>query len=299
MTNAMMLIVHGGAGFGDWHDHTAIVEGCREAVRVGRVVLSNNPHSALDAVETAVRALEDNPIFNAGYGSVLNRNGEVEMDALIMNGAGHRIGAVAGISRVRNPISLARLVMERTRHHLLIGAGAEAFAAEHEMNLVTSETMIAPHRRNEAREGGHDTVGAVALDQMGNLAVAVSTGGLRGKIPGRVGDSPIPGAGGYAENGLGAACATGVGEGIIRSLLSFRAVEMLRAVSTPQAAAEQAIALFGERYEGDGGLIMLDAQGRIGIAHNSPFMPVAWMGEGDLIHAQMSQGEGHNLTQGV
>lgn len=284
------LLVHGGAGFVREDDHAAILAVCCQAVAAGRAVLGRG---AVDAVEAAVRVMEANPLFNAGYGSVLTRSGAIEMDAMIIDGGGPRIGAVAGISRVPHPVALARCVMERTPHHLLIGAGAERFAAEQGIELVEPETLIAPRRRLELdellkKEADGDTVGAVALDSAGGLAVAVSTGGVRGKLPGRVGDSPLHGAGGYAENGVGAACATGVGEGIIRSLLTFRAVEGLRTAISAQQAAEQAVRLFGERFQGDGGLILIDAQGSIGIAHNTPYLPAAWI-VGDEIVSQIAQ----------
>jgi beta-aspartyl-peptidase (threonine type) len=284
---AVGLLVHGGAGFVRKDDHEALLVVCREAVAAGRALLQ---HSAVDAVEAAVRVLEANPLFNAGYGSVLNRDGNIEMDAMILDGTKPRIGAVAGVSRVEHPVSLARLVMERTPHHLMIGDGAEQLARDQGMPLVAPEKMIAPNRLAEMqRDPGSDTVGAVALDSEGNLAVAVSTGGIRGKLPGRVGDSPLLGAGGYADNGLGAACATGVGEGIIRALLTYRAVDALRTASNAQQAAEQAIQLFGERFEGEGGLIMIDAQGNVGIAHNTPFLPTAWLESGQDILTQIAQ----------
>jgi beta-aspartyl-peptidase (threonine type) len=246
--------------------------------------------SALDAVEIATRSLEDHPLLNAGYGSAPNRDGVIELDAMIMDGRTHKIGAVAAVQRILNPVSLSRYVMERTPHHLLVGQGAEQFAAEQGFPLVERVSLWA-NKDNypviTAKPKAGDTVGAVALDSMGNVAVAVSTGGLHGKLPGRVGDSPIAGAGGYADNQLGAACATGVGEGIIRSLLTFRAVDSLATVANAQEAAERALAIFQERFEGSGGLIMLDRNGGIGIAHNTRFMPTAYI-LGNHIGAQVT-----------
>jgi len=281
---SIQLIVHGGAGLVAGDHHAAVIAGCRAAVAAGLARLREGD-SALNAVEIATRVLEDDPLFNAGYGSVLNRDGQVEMDALIMDGRTFQIGAVAAISRVKNPISLARRVMEATPHHLLVAAGAERFAAAQGIPLVPPETMIAPQR---AKQSSGDTVGAVALDAAGNVAVAVSTGGVRGKLAGRVGDSPLPGAGAWADNALGAACATGLGEGIIRALLTFRAVTLLEQ-HVPQAAAEAALAIFGQKFKGEGGLILLNREGQVGIAHNTPFMPVAWL-RGDEIVAQVRQG---------
>ena len=280
---SIQLIVHGGAGLVAGDHHAAVIAGCRAAVAAGLASLREGD-SALNAVEIATRVLEDDPLFNAGYGSVLNRDGQVEMDALIMDGRTFQIGAVAAISRVKNPISLARRVMEATPHHLLVAAGAERFAAAQGIPLVPPETMIAPQR---AKQTDGDTVGAVALDAAGNVAVAVSTGGVRGKLAGRVGDSPLPGAGAWADNALGAACATGLGEGIIRALLTFRAVTLLEQ-HVPQAAAEAALAIFGQKFKGEGGLILLNREGQVGIAHNTPFMPVAWL-QGDEIVAQVRQ----------
>jgi beta-aspartyl-peptidase (threonine type) len=277
------LIVHGGAGFLKNWDHEVVMAGCRTAVEAGWARLKQGA-SALDAVESAVCALEANPVFNAGYGAVLNRDGVVELDAMLMAGKHHLIGAVAAIHRIEHPVSLARYVMERTPHHLLVGLGAEQFAAEQGFPLVEPESMIAPYRLSQSG----DTVGAVALDDAGNLAVAVSTGGIRGKLPGRVGDSPVAGAGGYADNELGAACATGVGEGIMRSLLTFRAVEMLAHVEGAQGAADAVMPIF-QRFDGKGGLILIDHKGRIGIAHNTPYMPTAWItGDQAQIVAQVA-----------
>ncbi|MCC6972517.1 MAG: isoaspartyl peptidase/L-asparaginase [Anaerolineae bacterium] len=278
----LSLIVHGGAGTHRPADHLSVMETCRDAVAAGRAYLQQGG-SALDAVEAAVRILEDSPLFNAGYGSVINADGMCEMDAMIMEGERGMIGAVGGVKRLRNPITAARLVMERTPHHFLIAEGAERFAEREGLIVVSPESMIAPHRLSESG----DTVGAVALDGAGHVAVAVSTGGLHHKMPGRIGDSPIPGAGGYAEDFLGAACATGVGETIMRSMLTFRAVQMMSAQISAQAVADAVMPIYA-RFEGDGGLIVVDKQGRVGFAHNTPLMPVAWI-DGDEIKAQMSR----------
>jgi len=287
------LVVHGGAGLLRSDDHEAVMLGCKAAVEAGRAFLATGG-SAVDAVEAAVRTLEANPIFNAGYGSVLTSEGKAEMDALIMDGSTFKIGAVAAVTRVQHPVTLARAVMERTPHHLLVGAGAEQFAAAESFPLVEPAAMITPERQREFESrlglGGHDTVGAVALDLSGHVAVAVSTGGLRGKMPGRVGDSPIVGAGAYADDMLGAACATGVGEGIMRALLTFRAVDALSGGGSAQVAAEYALDIFGQRFGGDGGLILIDRDGGIGIAHNSPYMSAAWL-DGDQVRAAVVHGQ--------
>ncbi len=287
------LIVHGGAGDIEEHEHEQRLEAVRAAVEAAWGPLQQGA-TALDVVELAVREMEAHPLLNAGYGGSLNRDGVVELDALIMDGQ-HRIGAVAAVRRVKYPVSLARYVMERTQHHLLAGAGADQFAAEQNFPMVDPASLITERqlKKNKAGRKDKDTVGAVALDSAGHVAVAVSTGGIDGKLPGRVGDSPIPGAGGYADNELGAACATGVGEGIIRSLLTFRAVEALRNDQNPQAAANQALAIFTDRFGGNGGFIMIDLRGGIGIAHNTRYMPIAYIDgdHGDQIVARLSSHE--------
>ena len=279
------IVVHGGAGDIEPHEHAARLQALRMAINAALPALKQGS-SALDAVETAVRSMESHPLLNAGYGSVTNRDGEIELDALVMEGGSAQIGAVGAVKGIEHPVSLARLVMERTKHHLLVGAGAEKFAAEQGVPLIDPTSLIVgKDEKLKAAQGG-DTVGAVALDHSGNMAVAVSTGGIRGKLPGRVGDSPIAGAGGYADNSLGAACATGTGEGIIRALLTFRAVEAM-AIHDAQAAALHALEIFTVRFKGDGGLIAIDRAGRVGIAHNTAFMPTAYS-IGDAVFAQVT-----------
>lgn len=282
------IVVHGGAGRFKEDEYADAVAACRAAVESAQKLLPQGA-SALDLVEAAVRSLESAPVLNAGHGATLNRDGVIELDALIMDGCvhQHQIGAVASVHRIEHPVTLARYVMERTPHHFLVGAGAEQFAQEQGIPFIDPASLLTERQLLGAHDTD-DTVGAVALDAAGNVAVAVSTGGIRGKLPGRVGDTAIAGAGGYADNDLGAACATGVGEGIMRSLLTFRAVEMLYTVDNAQAAAEQVLELFTQRFDGDGGLIMIDKRGTVGIAHNTRHMPVAWL-EGDRIRVQMSR----------
>jgi beta-aspartyl-peptidase (threonine type) len=283
------LVVHGGAGDVKPHERAARLEAVRAAAQAAWTPLRQGC-SALDAVELAVRSMESHPLLNAGYGGALNRDGVVELDAMIMDGRTYHIGAVAAVHRIEHPVALARHIMEHTPHHLLVGEGAERFAAEQGFPLVDPAGLIAPRRRKSsttAQNDSGDTVGAVAVDSQGNVAVAVSTGGIDGKLPGRVGDSPIAGAGGYADNDLGAASATGVGEGIMRSLLTFRAVQALQDADDAQAAAQQVLDIFTRRFDGVGGLILIDRHGRIGIAHSTPFMPVAYAA-GDRILAQMA-----------
>jgi L-asparaginase / beta-aspartyl-peptidase len=282
------IVVHGGAGA--WVlDSDRLREGlaaCREAARVGHAVLLAGG-TALDAVETAVHILEDCPALDAGRGSYLNANGEVEMDALIMDGRSLDLGAVAAIQRVRHPISLAREVMEQTPHAFLVGAGADAFAdrigfPRCAVEDLLAETAVTP---NPPTGPLGDTVGAVALDAQGNLAAATSTGGTRQKLPGRVGDSPLVGSGGYADNRTAGVSATGHGESLMKILISKQVCDYVATGLSAQAACEAAIRLLEERTGGEGGLIALDAAGRVGAAFNTAAMPHAYvvgeeMGEG-------------------
>lgn len=299
---AIGLIVHGGAGRFLDDEYPLALEAVKQAVAAGHDVLRKGG-SALDGVEAATRALEAAPILNAGRGATINTKGEVELDAMIQDGDTQKFGAVAGVKRIEHPVSLARLVMEHTRHHFLITDGAEEFALEQGMTLIPNRLLLTERQikgrhaemedayhqelgdtiKPSARSEQNDTVGAVALDAQGRIAASVSTGGIRNKLPGRVGDSPIAGAGGYADSALGGASSTGVGEGIMRSLLTFRAVNLLAGLAV-QDAATAAIKQFAERWEGDGGIIMLDRHGHVGLAHNTDHMPAAWL-VGDEIHA--------------
>jgi len=232
--------------------------------------------SSLDAVTTAVRLLEDDPLFNAGCGAALNRDGAAELDAAIMDGRQQRAGAVACVRNVRNPIDLARRVMEKTRHVLLVGAGAEEFAREEGFVPVPNEYFRTEERRQQleyVRQGQRvselvaspqGTVGAVALDGAGNLAAATSTGGMTNKRSGRVGDSPIIGAGTYAKNGVCAVSATGHGECFMRAVAAYHicsAVEY-RGLTLEDAAREMLHAILPS-LGGQGGVIAVDASGRV------------------------------------
>ncbi len=296
-----ILIVHGGAGTIPEDRHEAALEGCRRAAQVGWSVLAAGG-SALDAVEAAVRVLEDDPTFNAGRGSVMTLVGTVEMDALIMDGATLRAGAVAAVRRVRNPITLARAVMERTPHVLLVGAGAEALAELLGLPLADDAELVAPRDRArwealwrdgppnlrevlaQALAGPMDTVGAVAMDASGHVAAAVSTGGMSSKWPGRVGDSALIGCGAYADDRAGAVVATGWGETLMRVVISKTACDFMALGLAAPTAVEAAIRLLEERVDGRGGLIGVDRAGRVGIAHNTPHMAWAWT-DGEAIRA--------------
>lgn len=275
----MSILVHGGAG--DLHDDddpALAMEGCRAAARAGQAVLAAGG-SALDAVVAAVVALEDNPAFNAGTGAALNLRGEVETDASLMSGDG-AAGAVGCLKDVRNPIRVARLVMERTPHVLLVGHGAQEFAVAQGVALLAPGALVTPRARAkwEQKRQGHGTVGAVARDAQGHVAAATSTGGTAMKLPGRLGDTPLIGCGTYADDALGACSCTGLGEAIIKATLARHACDLLGGGEAPGLAAERAVVELA-RFGGDGGLILVDPRGRVGFAFNSARMARAWVGD--------------------
>lgn len=282
---APALILHGGAGIQDPSLHGAREQGLRRAFEVAWTILSHNG-SALDAVVRAVVELEDDPAFNAGVGACLNEEGNVELDASLMEGATFRVGAVGAVRTVRNPILLAKAVMESQRQVFLVGEGAERFARDQGFSVAQQEELITARQRQcwlaTQDKEEHGTVGAVALDKTGHLAAATSTGGLSNKQPGRVGDSAVIGAGTYADDGLGAGSATGIGEAIIRATLTKTAVDLLAGGRDPMHAARAAIALLHTRAQGEGGLILLDTFGRIGYAFNTPAMSIAFF-SGDTL----------------
>jgi beta-aspartyl-peptidase (threonine type) len=299
---SMAIVVHGGAGT-IAPDRAEITQaGCKEAALVGWTVLQAGG-SSLDAVEVAVRALEDNPNYNAGTGACLTSDGRIELDAGIMVGEGLHVGAVANVELIKNPISLARKVMD-TPHVLLVGRGARAFALEHGFALCNLEDLVTErqhlrwqerqsgdaaaeeepryHRREvnitPGREDKHGTVGAVAIDSSGILAAATSTGGIPNKYPGRVGDSPLVGCGFYADDHAAVSC-TGDGEDFIRLLIAKRAADFVASGVTARDAAEAAIAVLGAKSEGAGGLIVVDRLGNVGFAWNSENMAHAFITE--------------------
>ncbi len=288
MTN-VGLIVHGGA----WNipeEHEADhLGGVRQAVAQVFPRLRSGL-SALDAVEAAVQILEDDPTFDAGRGSCLNSAGDIELDAIIMDGATLNLGAVAAIQNVLHPVTVARLVMERTEHCLLVGAGALGFARQMGIPLLETHELLTSRElaffeavkadpsfstRQPYGLSPMGTVGAVAMDGRGNLAAATSTGGTARKLPGRVGDSPLVGAGAYADNQLGAASATGWGEAIMKVLLSRTACDLLREHSA-MSAAQLAVDSLGQRVQGLGGIILIHRSGEYGFAHNTPKMAFAY-----------------------
>jgi beta-aspartyl-peptidase (threonine type) len=258
------LIVHGGARTIAGDRQEANRAGCMAAVRVGASVLRGGG-SALDAAEEAVRQLEDDPTFNAGSGSVPTSAGDAEMDAAIMDGTTLDIGAVAALKSVRNPVSVARLLLGESPV-LLVGAGAQDFARSR--GIVSFDVPTA--------DGGapqHDTVGCVALDSAGKIAVATSTGGLPDQMPGRVGDAPIPGCGFYADDHIGGVAISGDGESILRVLLASHVIDLLK--TEPASAAVRKALRSLSRVGGEAGIIVLDRAGRFGVAHNSQHFAVA------------------------
>ena len=290
---APVLAVHGGA----WNIPDDLVEphrrGVTNALATGYALLEKGA-SAVDAVEAAVAVMEDDEAFDAGRGSFLTSDGRVQLDALVMDGATLRAGGVACVERLRNPIHAARLIMDRSPHVYFVGAGAEAFAAEHGMRLIDNSELVIDRERRHLAEAqqklretatspqlspmhagaSHDTVGAVALDGRGNVAAATSTGGTLNKAPGRVGDSSLIGCGCYADNLSAAVSLTGWGEPIMKLVLGKWAVDRVQQGTPPAQAAEEAIAYLFHRLGGYGGIILLGPMGRFGVAHNTPRM--AW-----------------------
>lgn len=275
------LVVHGGAGAEPAEGRAELRAGIEAAVRAGWRVLVGGG-AALDAVEAAVRTLEDHPRFNAGRGAVLTSAGTVELDASIMEGDRLRCGAVAAVTGIPNPVTLARRVLEDGRHVLLVAEGARAFARtagvpECDPGWLVTERQQRRHLERAGPGAAAGTVGAVALDRRGTVAAATSTGGTAGKLPGRVGDSALIGCGTYADSTLGGVSCTGSGEAIIRVVLARRALDLLREVDDPALAARVAVTLLVEEGRGEGGLILLDWRGRVGWATSTPLMPVGWI----------------------
>jgi beta-aspartyl-peptidase (threonine type) len=307
------LIVHGGAW--DIPDEAvdACKAGCQRALAAGWSVL-NKGGTALDAVVAAVMVLEDDPVFDAGFGSHLTLDGCVECDAIVMDGATLRAGSVATLRHVRNPIRLARQVLENCPHMMLVGEGAERFAVQQGLALCAPEDLISEAERDAwlkcrnsehaaAHHRGHEqgTVGAVALDRDGRLFAATSTGGTCCKLPGRVGDSPLIGCGCYADAEAGGVSCTGYGEAIMKVVMAKAAADLLRhsvgPVSNPSPsalpnrsardlaslAAREAVSILAKRTHATGGLILLDRKGNPGFAFNTPRMAYGYVADGDFI----------------
>lgn len=275
------LICHGGAGDIAATRHQACREGVREAGREGHRQLLAGA-SALSVVETVVRSLEDNPQFNAGYGSALNEAGEVVTDAAIMSGHDRRAGAVGAVSGIANPVSLARRVLDDGRHVLLVADGAEAFARREGFAFCDPRELVVAHERQRWEET-HGTVGCLALDAHGHLAMATSTGGVVGKYAGRLGDTPQIGSGGWADEEI-AVCCTGDGEGMIRTALAHYTAARSADFDDPDELARAAIFHLGETVGGEGGLLLLTREGHIALAQSTAYMPVYGVGSNGEIH---------------
>lgn len=273
-----VLVVHGGSGTVAPDNRDAAVAGAREAARVGQAILLAGG-TCEDAAVAAVRVLEDDPAFNAGRGACMNRDGRFEHDAAIMRSRDLRSGAVAGVREVRDPILLARLVLEHTRHCLVVGEGAEALGRAHGVGhfgrdeVWTAKAEAAHAAVRDGRSGADnraDTVGAVALDLEGHLCAAGSTGGILYKLPGRVGDTPLVGSGFYAHPELGACCTTGVGEAILTHVLALTALQQAR---DPRADLRRLCAEIATRWNGAAiGLILVRPDGTTEVVHASEHM---------------------------
>ncbi|MBR0664468.1 asparaginase [Roseomonas hellenica] len=263
-TEGWTIALHGGAKRIARDKEQANRMGCLQALKAGLHVLRYGG-SAVSAVEVAIRRLEDDGTFNAGRGSSRNADGDVEMDAALMEGGRLDLGGVAAIRDVRHPITVARMML-RERPTLLVADGARRFALAHGVELADFNAGA------ELNAGGCDTVGCVALDARGDVAAGTSTGGIEGCLPGRVGDSPLPGCGLYADNERGAVCFSGDGEGIARALLAAHAMELL--VESPQRAMDDAMARV-QRLGYEAGGVAIDRAGRIGWAHNTAHFAVA------------------------
>ena len=293
-----VLVIHGGA----WAMPDDMVEahicGVNNALAAGWRVLERGG-SAVDAVEEAVVIMEDDETFDAGRGSFLNRDGRVQLDALIMDGSTLRAGGVGCVEHLRNPVRAARKILSESPHVYFVAEGAEKFAAEHGVPLCKNEDLVIPREVERLRQHqaelaarpsqsdgnhlfapephdtiSHDTVGAVALDRDGNIAAATSTGGTLNKAPGRLGDSSLIGCGCYADNQSAAASTTGWGEPIMKLVLAKWTADRVAAGNLPEWSAKEAMSYLKQRVDGHGGIIVLSREGHIGIAHNTPRM--AW-----------------------
>ncbi|HEX7830034.1 MAG TPA: isoaspartyl peptidase/L-asparaginase [Thermoanaerobaculia bacterium] len=297
----VMLVVHGGAGTITRKSMTPEMEkqyreGLEQALRTGHGVLAKGGTS-VDAVEATIRVLEDNPLFNAGKGAVFTHEGKNELDAAIMDGRNKKAGSVAGVTIIRNPISAARAVMDKSPHVMMVGKGAELFATKMGLEIVDPSYFWTERRwkslqdalQKEAKPQADlvvpgdpkkfGTVGCVALDQSGNLAAGTSTGGMTDKQYGRVGDAPIIGAGTYAENESCAVSATGHGEFFIRWTVAHDIAALVKYKGmTVQQAGDEVIHKKLEPVKGEGGVIILDAKGNFAMPFNSEGMYRGWIG---------------------
>jgi len=286
------IIVHGGAWSIPEYMAKDSIKGADYAARIGWDILLNGG-SALDAVEKTVNCMEENPIFDAGIGAALNEKGNIELDAIIIDGTTLNTGAVAGVKNIIHTVSLARIIMEKTEHVFVIGEGANLIGRDNGFEEISEKELISEYALNEWKQFKFkgavntfynvDTVGAVALDSTGNIATATSTGGITGKKIGRVGDSPIIGAGAFADSKIGGVSATGHGESILKVMLARNAIEKLKQGLSPQEAAEISLQEMKSRVNGNGGLIILDNQGNVGFHFTTEKMVWAYIKDDKLI----------------
>ena len=286
------FIIHGGAG----NIHSELLteelnlrykEKVTEVIKKGYEILSNGG-SSIDAVEAAINIMENCSLFDAGKGSVINDDGEVSMDSSIMDGTLHKAGAVAGVKTVKYPISLARKVMDNTQHVMLIGSGAEEFAKSQEIEIVGKEYFTEEPKYwlvLDAEDAHKGTVGAVGLDCKGNISAGTSTGGTRKKKPGRVGDSPIIGAGTYADSKVCGVSCTGVGEYFMRAVAAYSVAAMKEYQNiTIHEAIKKTLTERIHSIGGEGGIIAIDNKGNIGFDHNTPGMIVGYIKDDGIPH---------------
>jgi beta-aspartyl-peptidase (threonine type) len=279
-----IVAVHGGATTFEKQHHDAILDAVRRAAEQGMCVLENGG-SSLDAVETAIWVLEETNLFTAGLGASKNRDGEIELDAMVMEGNRLQSGAVMAVRAIAHPISLARYILERTSNSQIVGLGAnklyEQMLAEGYRKETTKKRTDVPPIAQEC-----DTVGTVVVDEKGNIAAGSSTSGWPGKLPGRVGDSPIIGAGVYANDIAGVSC-TGKGEQILRITMGRMAVFHVEQGLTVEQAAETVMSELRQKTTGEAGLILADNLGNVAIRFDTPHMPVAVL-SGDMNTAYCS-----------
>ncbi|MEM3395870.1 MAG: isoaspartyl peptidase/L-asparaginase [Thermoplasmata archaeon] len=280
------MIVHGGA----WDIPDELVEphikGVKKALEIGLDLLKNGGTSE-EAVEAAIAWLEDDPVFDAGKGSFLNKTGEVELDAIMYDGNRMCFGSCMGVKTVKNPIKLARILMRENEVSILAGNGADEYARKHGLEIVDNSYFVVERERKRFEDlktknlhpsafFHHGTVGAVALDKDGTIVAGTSTGGTPHKLPGRVGDSPIPGAGAFA-NSIAGASATGYGEAILRCLITFRACETVENGISPDIACKEVIKFLEMKTGSFAGIILLRSDGTVGFAYNTPRMARAYL----------------------
>ncbi|KAM9847640.1 isoaspartyl peptidase/L-asparaginase isoform 2-T2 [Aulostomus maculatus] len=302
-----VVVVHGGAGHIPKERSEMCTSGVTAAARAGYIILKGGG-SSMDAVVEAVTQMENNPAFNAGCGSVLNIKGDVEMDAIVMDGKTLACGSVSALRNIANPVQLARLVMDKTSHAYLTAEGANHFAQSMCVPEVPQESLITEYARMRWRKnvapGANPvesqfkmgTVGAVAVDNEGNLACATSTGGILNKMEGRVGDTPCIGCGGYADNQVGAVSTTGHGESILKVTLARLILFHMEQGQSAEAASDLGLAYMKSRVGGQGGVVTVDPQGNWAARFSTGQMSWA-AGQNDTLHYGLYAGE--NFTQSL